>query len=121
MQRIKSHTGKAGVIKISLAHGRGGVRCLFLKRTAVCGQRECAFCIYMMDLRFWDVCAFNFMIRSSRIRKSLLIMLKATPVLLGKDKKVQMDHVANSAKWSNQCSVAYLKATSLKVETDLSV
>ena len=79
------------------------------------------FFIYMMDLRFWDVCVFNFMIRSGLIRKSLLIMLKATPVLLGKGGKVQMDLVANSAKWPNQCSVAYLKATSLKVETDLSI
>lgn len=75
----------------------------------------------MMDLRFWDVCVFNFTIRSGLIRKSLLIMLKATPVLLGKGRKVQMDHVANSAKWPNQCSMAYLKATSLKVETDLSI
>ena len=30
-----------------------------------------------------------------------------------------MGLVASSAKWPNQCSVAYLKATSLKVETDL--
>lgn len=67
------------------------------------------------------MCVFNFMIRSGLIRKSLLIMLKATPVLLGKGRNVQMDHVANSAKWPNQYSVAYLKATSLKVETDLSI
>lgn len=75
----------------------------------------------MMDLEFWLVCLFNFMIRNSPIRKSLLIRLKATPVLWGKGRKVQMDHAANSAKWPNQCLVAYLKATSLKVETDLSI
>lgn len=67
------------------------------------------------------MCVFSFMIRSGLIRKCLLIMVKATPVLLGKGRKVQMDHVANSAKWPNQCSVAYLKTTGLKVETDLSI
>lgn len=43
MQRIKSHTGKGRVIKISLDHGLAGVRHRFLKRTAVCRPRECAF------------------------------------------------------------------------------
>lgn len=71
-----------------------------------------------MDLGFWDVCIYNFKIRSGLIRKRLLIMLKATPVLLGKSRKVQMDHVANLVKCPYQCSVAYLQATGLKVETD---
>lgn len=48
-------------------------------------------------------------------------MFKATPVFLRKGGKVQTDHVANSAKWPNQRSVAYLKTTSLKVESDLSI
>lgn len=77
--------------------------------------------IYVMDLEFWDGCVFNFTIRSGRIRKSLLITLKATPVFLGKGREVQMDHVANSAKWPNQRSVAYLKAPSSKAETGLSI
>lgn len=48
-------------------------------------------------------------------------MFKATPVFLRKGGKVQADHETNSAKWPSQCSVAYLKTTSLKVETDLSI
>lgn len=54
--------------------------------------------IYMMDLRFWDGCVFNFMIKSGQIRKNLLIMLKAAPVFLGKGREV-MDPLVNLAKW----------------------
>jgi hypothetical protein len=41
-----------------------------------------SFFIQMMDVCFCDGCVFNF-IRSGLIKKSLLIMLKTTPVLLG--------------------------------------
>lgn len=42
MQRMRSHTERARVIK-NLVHGLGGVRYLFLKGTAVCELRGCAF------------------------------------------------------------------------------
>lgn len=66
---------------------------------------------------------FNFMIRSGLMRKKkkTSYFIKSNTCFTGEGQKVQMDHVANSAKWPNQCSMAYLKATSLKVETDLSI
>lgn len=66
------------------------------------------------------MCILNFMISRGLINQRLL-MLKATPVLLEKGRKLQLDNVANLVKCLCQYSVAYLQAAVLKVETDLSI
>lgn len=67
------------------------------------------------------MCILNFMISRGLINQRLLLMLKATPVLLEKGRNLQLDNVANLVKCLCQYSVAYLQAAVLKVETDLSI
>lgn len=57
MQRMGSHTGKARAVKNLSGSRNQGVRHLFLKGTALCGPRECAF-LFMWWIWGSEMCAY---------------------------------------------------------------